>query len=207
MTPDELATQCRQQYNAVNDPHFSDDFIYNLIYMAQMEIANLCYIIEKVYTVTGGSVANQREYSYPTLCIAIRRLEYDGLKLEKVDIDQEPDSSTTEQTGTPGSYAIYGNRIYLFPTPDTDAKEIKIFTYNMPDSVSSTSVLDIPSQYHTAIIDFIIAGMYAKDKDRQMATYHRNIWENSKLRICQDNRKRKRGDKFTVVKNTYLMGY
>ena len=78
----------------------------------------------------------------------------------------------------------------------------------MPQAVTATSTLDVAPQYHLDMLDFILAIMYAKDRDNQMATYHRNIWEGTVDRIKRNNKKSKHSDEFAVVGDySYDYGY
>lgn len=199
MTPSELELAARNRYNAVGDPHFSSAMIMDIIYQASMEIANECLCIEQSYTTT--SIASTREYAYPTNAFAIRNVEYKGIKIFYTDLESDPKTSTTTVTGTPAKYAIWNYELILFPTPDTTGDTIKIFTYNRPQAVTTSSTLEIPSEYHLDMIDLILSVMYAKDQNNGMATYHRNLWERSLGRIKRHRMKMKSGDEFYTVRD------
>jgi len=200
MTPSEIEDAARERYNAVSDPHFSSDMIMDVIYQACVELANECNLIENTFQTT--STSGTREYSYPTNAISIRRVEYNGVKLEPASLEQDPKTSTTAPSGTPAQYAIWEDTLILFPTPDTTSDTIKVFAYCEPQAVTSTSTLEVPSRYHASIIDFVLSIMYAKDQNEQMATYHRNLWDKSINRIKRAVAKAKRGDQFAVVRDT-----
>lgn len=198
MTPAEIETQVRNRYNASGDPHFTSAEIRNAIYQAELELALEAFVIEAVTTT--ASVASTQTIAYPTNCIGIRRVEYDGKKLAAGALEDDPKTSTTEVTGTPGEYTVWNDSIYLYPTPDA-VKTVKIFHYNQPAEVTTASTtMSIPSRYHTDIIDFCLSIMYAKDQNTQMATYHRNQWESNVNKIKRNRRKEKSSDSFTVVK-------
>ena len=199
MTPTELETAARHRYNAVGDPHFSQDMLMDVIYQGCMTLANEAFVIQKTYTTV--SVADTNTYAFPSEAIAIRRVEYDGVKLKPVDLESDPKTQVTTPTGTPGQYAIWNNELILFATPDTSADQIKVFSYNEPQAVMSTSALEVPSEYHLDILDLMLSVMYAKDQNTSMATYHRNLWERSINRIKRTEAKKKRGDEFAVVRD------
>jgi hypothetical protein len=199
MTPSEINQAIRQRYNAVGDDFFSNQLVWDLIYQAQMIMANECFAIERKYTST--STAGTRELDYPTSAIAIRRVEYDGEKLAPVSIDQDPKTSTTEVTGDPRQYAIWNNEIILYPTPSATGDTITIYTYNEPQPVTSSSTLEVPTEYHLAIIDFGLSIFYAKDGNPQMAQYHDNRWREQLERIKRTRAKKKRGDQLAVVRD------
>ena len=205
MTPSEINNQARQRYNAVGDNFFSDEMIYSLIWQAENELFLAGYQIENSYETT--SVADQREYTYPTNTVAIKRIEYDGLEITNVALKDDPKGSTTEPTGTPDSYAIWDDVIYMYPTPDTTGDTIKLFTYDRPAEVTATSTLATPKEHHIDIIDFVLSGLFAKDKDQVMAAYHRNLWLEAVDKCVRNRAKRKRTDKMARVRDYEELPY
>jgi hypothetical protein len=199
MTPSGLNQAIRERYNAVGDTFFNDNMVWDLIYQAQMMMAQEAFVVENTYTTT--SVASTRNYAFPTSSIALRKVEYDGDKLNPVSVDQDPKTSTTEVTGTPGAYTIWNNEIILYPTPSATGDTIEIYTYNEPQAVTSTSTLDVPSEYHLDIIDFGLSVFYAKDGNPQMADYHRALWDKSLQRIKRTRAKKRNSDQFVVVRD------
>ena len=199
MTPVQLETAARARYNATNDPFFTQAMVLDIIYQAQMEMALEAHVIERTYSTT--STISVREYSYPTNAIAIRRVEYNGVKLMPSQLEYDPKTNTTAPTGTPGSYAIWNGELILFPTPAATADVIKVFTYNEPQPVTASSTLEVPTKYHLKMIDFILSIFYAKDQNEQMATYHRNLWERSISIIKRSQAKDKYGDQLAVVRD------
>lgn len=200
MTPAELELAARNRYNAVNDSFFSSAMVLDLIYQAEMEMANECFVIEDTFQAT--STAGTREYSYPTNAIAIRRVEYNGKKLEPVSLEADPKTSTTAPQGTPGEYAIWEGTLYLFPTPAVTSDTIKVFAYCQPQQLTTSSTsLDVPTRYHLAIIDYILEAFAAKDSNPTMASYFRNKWQLSLRDIKRTQAKVKRGDQYAVVRD------
>lgn len=199
MTPAEIETQARNRYNASGDPHFTSAELRNAIYQGELELAHEASVIEAVTTT--ASVASTQTIAFPTNCIGIKRIEYDGDKLIQGILDDDPKTSTTEQTGTPGKYAIWNDTIYLYPTPDS-VKTVKIFHYNEPAEVTTSSTtMSVPARYHTDIIDLVLSIMYAKDQNTAMARYHRDLWEMNVKKIVKTRRKEKTGDSFYVVRD------
>jgi hypothetical protein len=178
MTPTEIEDAARDQYNAIGDTFFSQSSVMTLIYKAQKQLVTKAPVIERTYTTV--SVADQREYDYPSSAFALWRVEYDSQPLSKVTF-RETDSinglnSSTSITGTPRFYSIWDETLFLTPTPDTSALEIKLFTHNVPEVVTASSTLDVPLIFHTSIIDFVLSEMFAKDGNSNMALYYRNLW-------------------------------
>lgn len=209
MTPTELVQFARQKYNAEGDSFFSDSEMYNLIYTAHLEFARTTLCIERVYTT--DSVVGQQEYSYPTNTIMIKRVTYDGVKLEPVTFRQDDwitgFNSDTTASGTPKFYSMWNSTLYLRAIPDTADLEIKIFSYNQPQPILQTSTLEIPELFHMDTINYMLAEMYAKDKDFNASTYYRNIWANSLQEGKKWVRKNKRGDAFVGVQDTETLDW
>lgn len=203
MTPLEIIDCARQRYNAVGDNFFSDAMLYDLVYQAEMELFLAGYDIENTYQTT--SITSQREYTFPENTVSIRRIEYEGVEIRKVSLSEDPKTDLIEPTGTPDSYGIWDDVIFLYPTPDATGDTIKLFTYDRPTRVTATSTLLTPIEHHIDIVDFIISGMYAKDKDRAMSQYHRELFTAAIDRCVQNRAKRKRSDKPARVKDSSLI--
>ncbi len=203
MTPLQVNTAARQRYNVVNDSFFADTEIYLMMDQAAQELVAEALLIERVYTTP--SVASQQEYALPTNAIAVKRITYDGKKLAPFTFREDDILTIMNQavtsTGIPSEYATWDGTVYLRPIPAVAALTIKIFAYVQPQPVTVTSTLEIPSQYHMALVNFLIAAMATKDKNYSAASFHYDLWEKDKARIKRLEHKKKRGDSFAVVKN------
>lgn len=208
MTPAEILTMARARYNAVSDSFFTDLELYGSIYQAQLELSNDMNIIEAIYTTL--SVSGTRQYSFPTQTRMIKRVEYIDLggiavKLEPITM-REDDALTlvnvaSTTLGKPQFYSIFNYSLYLRPIPDTSACTIKIYSYNEPQSITATSVLEVPTNFHMDIVDYVVMQMYMKDKGIEMAQGYKLLWDQAKLRCKRWIQKRKRADAFTIVMN------
>ncbi len=202
MTPLELITAARQQYNSVSDDFFSDAELYRYVWQAQTEFARYAFNIERVYT--ASTVASQQEYSFPTNCIAIKRITYAGQKLMPITFREDDvltiANSTTTATGTPLYYAVWNETFYLRPVPSA-VGTLKIFAVAEPQEVSSTSTLEIPSQYHLDLIDYVLWRKAIKDKNFQAATEYKKLWDTKMTQARDDHRRGKRADGFTAVQD------
>lgn len=206
MTPQELVLYVRQQYNAIGNTFFSDDELFSHIWAAQMRLAKEALCIQRVYTTT--TVASQQEYVLPTNAIGIKRITYDGSKLHSITF-REDDSltltnSTTTSTGRSQYFMLWNSTIYLRPIPD-DAKTIKIFTYNRPQEVTSSSSLEVPDEYHLDIADYVLAKMSLKDQNFNGEASYMSRWNESVIRCKRDQKKLRRAEGFTAVQDTELL--
>lgn len=206
MTPQELVLYVRQQYNAVGNTFFADTELFSHIWTAQMRMARESLCIQRAYTTT--TVAGQQEYSFPTNAIGIKRITYNGVKLHHITF-REDDSltlsnSTTTATGSPQYFSVWNKTLYLRPVPD-EAKTLKIFTYNMPQEVTSSSSLEVPEQYHQDIADFVLARMCLKDQNFQGEAAYMMKWNEAVIRCKRDQKKLLRTESYTSVQDLELL--
>ena len=199
----ELETAARNKYNAVGDTNWSSAEIRDLAYQACMELATECYVIENVYSTT--TVSGTQEYAYPTYAIAIKRVTYNGGKLEPIGFRQDDALTMNNQaltsTGTSQYYAFWDNTLILRPIPD-GAYTLKVYAYVEPQQITaSTSTLEVPTRCHINLVDFIVSEMAAKDQNFNMAKWYRDRWDSYKIKEKILTRKRMRADGFSQVKD------
>jgi hypothetical protein len=202
MTPLEIEEAARNKYNAISDSFWSQDEIMGLIYEACLDMAREAVSIENVYSTP--AVSAQQSYAMPTNAISIKRIEFNGAKVERISF-REDDSitnlnSSDSGAGNPTYYWEWNRTIYFRPIPN-NTNTIRIFTYDMPQAVTSTSTLEIPTQFHRDIVNYVTSEMAAKDQNPSVAALYRNLWEKAVIKAKAWSRKRKRGDEFAVVKN------
>lgn len=206
MTPSEILTQMRLEYNAVGDSFWSDAELLNLLYQGSMELATKSLCIERVFTTT--TVADQREYAMPDKAISIKVMTYDNEILRPMTPEEDllfDGDFSISVTGTVAYYAFYNEVIYLRPTP-SEAKELKIYAAVEPQTVTATSTLDIPSRYHPDLINFGLSKMIAKDKDYQAAQVYENKWARAVAAAERFEARRKRGQRTARVKQRWIRG-
>jgi len=200
MTPSELDTAARNRYNAVSDPHFTTQEMYDAMYTAEGDMSNEALSVVETIDTSVTSLLNTRSYSLPTDLISVRRMEYDGRKIKAVSVDADPKNSTTEISGRATEYSLWDESFILYPTPDVPSISITIYGYKRPTKLTTSSTeLSVRKEYHTYIIDFILATMYAKDQNTKMSTFHRQLWEANLKAVVKAERNRLRGDRFVTV--------
>lgn len=202
MTPLDLVTAARQQYNAVSDSFFSDGELYRHVWFAQDVLSKECNAIENTYTTS--TVASQQEYTYPTTAIAIKRVTYAGKRLTRIKIKDDDlltgFNAATTSSGTPTHYFVFDKVIYLRPIPAA-VGTLKIFSFDQPSEVSATSTLDVPTEFHLDLITFLLWRMAAKDQNYQGAEYYERQWKEAVERCKRWNRKRQLADGFNIVRD------
>lgn len=204
MTPAQVLLAARNKYNAIGDSFWSDSELLDLLYEACLDLTKEePKLIEATYTTS--SVALQQEYAYPTNTILIKRITYNGRKLELLTFTEDDEitgfNQDTTSTGSPQYYFVWNETISLRPVPDTSSDTIKIYSNNEPATLTIGSSIEIPTLFHMDLVNFIVSGMAAKDSNANMAIYYEKKWERSVLRAKKWVQKRKRGDSFSVVQD------
>jgi hypothetical protein len=167
----------------------------DLIFQAEMELATECLVIQNKYTTT--TVASQQAYSWPTRAISIKRITYDGSKIDPIDMREDDaislSNTTSIATGTPQFYFSWERAIYLQPVP-SEAKTLDIWTYDYPETVVITSPLSVPCEYQPGMVYYMLAEMATKDGNFALADRYRTMWQQEKSKALKLEAKRKRGD-------------
>lgn len=208
MTPQELIDAARNRYNSVGDTFWSDSELFQHVYEACMELAHEAFVIESYSTTV--SVAATASYAYPTRAIAIRRVVYDGKRLEPISMRDDDlvtffDSSSAAQ-GEPDYYYDWDDTIYLRPIPDTSALVIGIFAYSEPAVVTAASTLEVPTIWQVKIIDYVVSKMALKEQNFATAEAYAAAWAATVQKAKAWTRKKRRSDSFSSVREELYEG-
>lgn len=200
MTPSDIEEAARRRYNSVGDSFWSQDEIFQLIYDACLELALETKCIERTFTST--SVSGTQEYAYPTNVIGIKRVTYDNKKLKPINF-REDDAITglnqaVSTTGSPSYYFFWDYVMSFRPIPD-DAKTIKVWAYVQPSVITSTSTLEVPTEFHMKLVNYVLGTMAAKDTNWDAADRYMQMWTKTKVDVLKWVAMRKRLDSFANV--------
>jgi len=209
MTPTQIETMARRQYNAVGDTFYSSEEIMDYIYKAQMEFCKYTFMLKKTYeTVT---VAGQSEYPMPSNTISIKRIELNGEKVEPISFRENDDiviaNDPTTTLDYSGWYYEWGKSFFFSTTPATAGLTIKAFVYAMPQPVTITSTIEIPEEYHLDIVTFVNYMMAMKDENGAAAGNYQNTWLVALREARKLERRKLRGDSFASVQLEGVYGY
>ena len=112
-------------------------------------------------------ISGQRAYDLPADVIIIERVELDGVRLEKYTLEQLDAMNSYQSTseGTPTLYYMYGNQMYLYPTPtESGDGNLDIWYKRMPAELTSDDqVSELEPNVHDTLVRFALAR--AKEKD------------------------------------------
>lgn len=207
MTPEEVINLARSQYNAVNDTFFSDAELRDYLSKACIELSLKAHCIQSTFTTT--TVADQQEYELPEHAIAIKRITYDGKKLDPFTFREDDvvtlNNSTSTDSGTPSYYATWGTSIFLRPIP-SDAKTLKIYAFVKAQRIESTTAsLEIPEVYHHDLMDYVLFRMAIKDENNKSAKDYYDLWRQNIRDCIKAERRKLRGDSFTHVQAVEIL--
>lgn len=202
MTPTQIEDAARRAYNAVGSSFWSQSEILDLIYFAEMELCRKAHILRRTYTAT--TVASTQDYSFPTYVIGIKKITWDGVPLKRVDLREDDiltgNDADTTSTGSPRYYFDWGRTVSLRPIPSS-AATLKLWTYDEPSTLSSTSTLDVATKYHPDIILYLLGHMVAKDENFRLSENYLLLWEKKVQEAIKEIAKTKRMDSFAYVKD------
>ncbi len=195
MEVDEVEDYARRRYNVVGDTRFFTSLeIQRYIWAAEMELARETFCVRNTFSAV--SVSGTQEYPFPSRTLAIKRVSYDSCRVEPRTLSEvlALTSSVAAPIGQPAIYAIWNEVLYLAPIPDTDGLEIKIFSIDEPEEVSTSATLSVPTRYHLDLAEYVVWQMAVKDKNYQGATYHEKRWHDIVTKAKAFERKALRTD-------------
>ncbi len=195
MEVDEVEDYARRRYNVVGDTRFFTSLeIQRYIWAAEMELARETFCIRNTFSTV--SVAGQQEYPFPSRTLAIKRVSYDGVRVEPRSLAEvlALTSSVAAPIGQPAIYAIWNEVLYLAPIPGVDDLTILIFSIDEPEEVETSATLSVPSRYHLDLSEYVVWQMAVKDKNYNGASYHEKRWRDIVNRAKAFERKSLRTD-------------
>lgn len=168
MIVSDIQTRVKAQFGDTSGAQLTDADIIRWINDAQKEIGAKKNIFQAKGTI--ATIIGTQTYNYPAGLVSIKMVSFDGVILrpmnkEEVDEflpDQEFDSTST---GTPQSFWVFAQQIYLYPRPDR-VKNLTVAYTRMPVEVTTNAdTPELPIQFHTRIVDYCMAQAAQKDDD------------------------------------------
>lgn len=203
MTAGEVVAAARDLYNATSDSFFADTQMYNWVWQGCQEFAKKAWTIES--TSTQSTVVGTQDYVYPTNCIAVKRVLYNGKKLKRLTHRQD-DAATlsnqnSTQSGTPVYYTDFNLTLSLRPIPDA-VSTLKVYGYFAPTTITTAAaVLQIPALFHFDLVDYLLSRMYSKDKQWDAVSFYQGEWGRHLKDAVAHKARVKRSDSFATVQD------
>lgn len=211
MTPGDIETNARALLNADTDTFWTTtSIIQNYLYRCCVEMSLHTKCIYNIYTAT--TTTNTSSYSIPSYVFEIKRITYDGNKLENIDMRQDDmiRGISTALVGSPQYYYVYSDSYYLTPIPD-NSYTVNMYYYGVHTFVTTTAtVLEIPTRYHNYLVDGVAFHMVSKELGDPRIGLYQSKWLAGLQEVLRFESSKKRGDQFTRVKteeelfNTYI---
>lgn len=134
---------------------------------------------DEAYTDT---VASQTTYTLPANTLEVLAVFYDNKRLRREQLESDwYDLDYLEETGTPVSYALTDDTIYLKPTPD-DAKELRFFRMSIPDALTAdTDSMPWSSHYDTALMFYVLMRAFEQIENFDSANQYLARWNEAKI--------------------------
>ena len=212
MTPAEIITNVRSQFDDASSAFLTDTELYSYINQGLYELCAQSDILQKIdtsiTTVNGTAtydmpgVGGFDVTTYP-IFIKIQQITWNGNLLFRKDLESfQAITGNNPSNGNPQYYNQWGKVLTLTPTPTT-AQTVKIWGFGRPPVISA-SVADadlyagngttaypggIEEAYQNDIIDYILMRAYYKDDDTK-AIEHKRLWEMSLQRIKLEQKQR-----------------
>lgn len=101
--------------------------------------------------------------------------------LERTDIKSFGHS---KERGRPKSYSVWDDEIVIFPIPDSTQSGTTLYVYavSLPSGVTeAASVIETPAYFDPAIVSYVKAKAYQKDKRESLSGYYLSLF-NTMLR-------------------------
>lgn len=182
MTPAEVLASIRYQLDETTASFWSDAELYSYMSDAEQEVADRFQCVELSTSTT--TVASTQEYTAPADCQVVRRMTWYNVPLKCIDFRQKDalqfnSYGGSDQSGNPESYYIWGDKVGLYPIPDS-AQALKFYYAALPARVTTaTSAFATPAIFHPCYQDYCLHRAYMKDQDDSRSMLHLKEWERS----------------------------
>ncbi len=142
----------------------------------------------EVYTVSGTYQYALSAATTAPNYLSILKVYWAGKPLVKVPFgDARWSSGATKNSGDPSVYRVWNGLLEVDPTPDTAQPLNVYFTYKPATLVDSTATLELPTEYHMAVVYKALSYLTIRDEKegRVNAFLQKYYNELSRLRALQ----------------------
>lgn len=173
----DVKKRVRATFGDESSVQVTDENIVTWVNDGQREVVSMNpELLEAI--VAANTVAGQQDYVIPADVRKIRSISYKSdISVAFIDLTalslQEFDKNMGAWDGSaygqrdPLYYCTFANRIKLFPIPNTSiVGGLKLYYYRMPTDVTiDADVIDLPLNYHSAIVQYCLQQAYELDED------------------------------------------
>lgn len=165
----EIITSVKRQFGDDSGVQIFESDIIRWANLAQIDIARKTECIQD--HVATDSIVEDGSYMLPEDFLTVKRVTYNNAvmyptTIEKADIAY-PLREQGNQVGTPNTYFIWGNILYLHPWPSTaEVNVLELFYVRLPATLASADeVSEIPESFHEDIVKYCLALAKELDED------------------------------------------
>ena len=180
MTLAQFLTVVRRRHNAESDSFWSDAEIYELITNRCNEVLSIIGLLEATDT-SQTTTASTQAYDYPSDAVVINQVNHKANRLKRINFRkwEHFKTDTTPHSGKPEYWVPWKRQILMVPIPDTSSEAITIYYYKdhtYIDNVAQTTI-DLPAVLHAHLVHGVLADMFAKELNGNLAGYYENKWQ------------------------------
>lgn len=189
-TADILAEIKRSLKEPATGGHWSDTALIRRANIGQRKVVRLTSCMEASWE--AATVANQREYSKPLLCLQVLRgyYQYAGKRLWPIttaDLDLyastgKISSPWTDTVGTPTNYYETMRNVWFYPIPDSSGVTFGIEGIIRPDDLDADVPTGIPFNnepymidYHELLVSFVLWRCLLEDGNELYAVHRQDF--------------------------------
>lgn len=156
----------RRAFGDEDGVQIKDEDLVRWINDGQREIVSNNPILKAKATVS--SVAGNNNYPLPADIYQIENLTYDGKRINGVGFEEGiARFGALTDGGDPYYWYMWGNELYLYPTPNT-VKTITMYYTQAPAPVTGAGdLLSVPDRYFNALVEYVKMQAYELDEDWQ----------------------------------------
>lgn len=177
LTADDVAKRVRSIYGDKNKNQLDDTDLCLWITDAQRRLVRRYKPVSSTLLV---SVSGQSIYTWAGGFISISDAFYDSTQIKSTTREQldalDPYwlGNAATPSGTPQLYWVEGGQLRLYPTPDTDGKQISVTSVVLPGIVDDlTDPLVIDDAFLETLVERVLTRAREFDEDYSGASYHK----------------------------------
>jgi hypothetical protein len=181
-TVQNMLTEIKRSFGDESNVQLKDADIIRWINSGQIEIINKNPILKAISTTPG--LKDQSSYNIPSDCIQMEMVQVNEIILRACSWEEVRDlTAAGAQSGQPQVWALYANKIFLYPSPDQN-ENITIYYAKRPTDVTSAGdLLSIPDRYYDRLKEYIMSRAYEMDEDWTAHQVQRDQFESNLLAL------------------------
>lgn len=150
-------------------------------------------------------IKDDGSYDLPTDFIRLRRVTFDNIKLNRIELEELDDLAPDNQThgsSTPTIYYVWGQKLFLYPKPDkAGTGKLDVYYLKMPDELSADQdVPEIPTHMHEDIVRYCLGR--AKELNEDDAASQQIMFDyDARLALSRDEANNPSNNSYPAVRD------